>query len=357
MSRFSEPELFTEMRARRQRVRFAFALALLAAGGGDDAPDSRGNAGAAGAITPPGGGGSGASAGSSATGGHSASGGGSGGAASGASSGGAAAGGGAGGGGAGNGGQGGGAAGGNAGSDGSGGAPMSGVFKGVANSDCADLTRLGATWWYNWVTSPGSCKANEFVPMIAGKAEKTPEAVTAALTKIKAAGYRTVLGFNEPNKTDQANLSLESVVGMWPALTADPEMRVGSPATSADAKQWFEDFMAQVDAKGLRVDFVAIHWYGWNAGSCNDAKELEAYITWAEQFERPIWITEFGCLNASNSSAEVVQGFYASALQAFGRHPSVERYAWYPWTANNELVLSGDLTALGNAFAAAPKTR
>jgi hypothetical protein len=88
--------------------------------------------------------------------------------------------------------------------------------------------------------------------------------------------------------------------------------------------------MAQAEAKSLRVDFVAIHWYGWNAGSCNDAKELENYVTWAEKFERPIWITEFGCLNQSNPSAEVVQGFYGSALAALSRHPLVERYAWYP---------------------------
>jgi len=27
-----------------------------------------------------------------------------------------------------------------------------------------------------------------------------------------------------------------------------------------------------------------------------------------------------------------------------GRHTSVERYAWYPWNTNNELVLSGNLT-------------
>jgi hypothetical protein len=115
--------------------------------------------------------------------------------------------------------------------------------------------------------------------------------------------------------------------------------------------------MAQVASKALRVDFVAVHWYGWNAGSCNDAKELEAYITWAEKFKKPIWITEFGCLNQSNPSADVVQKFYASALEAFARHSSVERYAWYPWTTNNELVDTGNLTTLGTAFAAAPATR
>jgi hypothetical protein len=232
-------------------------------------------------------------------------------------------------------------------------------FKGVANAACDDLGagRLNASWWYNWTTSPSGCKTGEFVPMISGKNEKSAQAVSAALNGLKAAGYRTVLAFNEPNKSDQANLSVADVVALWPSLTADAGMRVSSPATSADAKAWFEDFMAQVDAQSLRVDFVAVHWYGWNAGSCNDAKELESYLTWAEKFKRPIWITEFGCMNASNPSVEVVQKFYAAAIEMLARHASVERYAWYPWNTNNELVMSGNLTALGSAFGQAPALR
>jgi len=232
-------------------------------------------------------------------------------------------------------------------------------FKGVANAACDDLGagRLNASWWYNWTTGPSGCKTGEFVPMISGKNEKSAAAVSTALQALKAAGYRTVLGFNEPNKTDQANLPVADVVKLWPSLTADAEVRVSSPATSADAKAWFEDFMAQVDAQSLRVDFVAVHWYGWNAGSCNDAKELESYLTWAEKFKRPIWITEFGCMNASNPSAEVVQKFYAAAIEMLARHASVERYAWYPWNTNNELVMSGNLTALGTAFGQAPALR
>jgi Glycosyl hydrolase catalytic core len=264
-------------------------------------------------------------------------------------------------GGAGNGNAGGGTPSGGASVGGAGGAggAAAGPFKGVANSACGDLGpgRLSASWWYNWTTSPGTCKTGEFVPMVSGKNEKTPEAVSAAINGLKAAGYRTVLGFNEPNKVDQSNLLVADVVKLWPALTADAEVRVSSPATSADAKAWFEDFMTQVDAKSLRVDFVAVHWYGWNAGSCDNAKELESYVTWAEKFKRPIWITEFGCMNASNPSADVVQKFYAAAVEMFGRHASIVRYAWYPWNMNNELVTAGNLTALGSAFGQAAALR
>ena len=236
-------------------------------------------------------------------------------------------------------------------------------FKGVANSACNDLTTLKASWYYNWTTTAASnCAFQPFVPMIAGKSEKTADAVTSALNKIAAAGYKTVLGFNEPNKTDQANLTVDQVIGMWPALTANPGIRVGSPATSADAagQTWFTSFMSTATTMNFRVDFIALHWYGWNAGSCdNKASQLESYIKWAEAIpgNRPIWITEWGCLNLSNPDMATVQAFYTAAIAMFAKHPRIERYAWYPWTTNNNLVDPSDaLTSLGTAFAAAPST-
>jgi hypothetical protein len=231
-------------------------------------------------------------------------------------------------------------------------------FKGVANSDCADLPQLGASWYYNWTAAPSCSDEAEFVPMISGKNEKSPGAVESALTDIAAAGYTTVLGFNEPNKADQSNLTVDQVLALWPAITSNPGVRVGSPAVSADARSWFDDFMQRASSAGLRVDFVAIHWYGWNAGSCDNANELENHIVWAEGFGLPIWITEWGCMNQSNPSTEVVENFFPQALAMFEDHPMLERYAWYPWLTYNNLVDEAHaLTPLGAAFAAAPSTR
>ena len=270
---------------------------------------------------------------------------------------------------------GGGGASGTGGATGAGGAPGSGgatgaggalamAFKGVANvNNCGDLGKLTATWFYNWTLSPGSCTAAEFVPMIAGKSEKTAAAVTTSLNQVVQKGYKTVLGFNEPNKSDQSNLTVDMAVSMWPALTANAGIRVGSPATSADSagQTWFTSFMGQVQSQGLRVDFIALHWYGWNAGSCDaKASQLESYVKWAEGLPggRPIWITEWGCLNQSNPDMATVQAFYTGAVAMFAKHPRIERYAWYPWTTNNELVDSSDaLTSLGTAFAGEPSTR
>ena len=231
-------------------------------------------------------------------------------------------------------------------------------FKGLAGGDCNLLTRMNVSWYYNWWIDPGTCTAPGYVPMISGNKDMTAGDVTWHLDRVREAGFKTVLGFNEPNKADQSNMPMAKVLDLWPALTADPSIRVSSPSTSGDGQAWFTDFLRQADARGLRVDFINLHWYGWNAGSCDaNASTFESYIRWAESLpgNRPIWITEWGCLNQSAPNRTTVQRFYSAATAMFARHPRIERQAFYPWIGNHELTeTNGTLTPLGQAFANTP---
>ena len=229
----------------------------------------------------------------------------------------------------------------------------SGAYKGVANSPAVEIAELGATWCYNWGTTPqaSDCDDPLFVPMVWG-----PGDVAAAIQSIGQAGYTTVLAFNEPNKSDQANMTVDDAILLWPDLTSDPNIRVSSPAVSDDGRAWLEDFMDRVEQEGLRVDFVAMHWYGWNAGSCT-ARQLEGAVTWASQWGLPVWITEFGCMGSSNPDEQTLLAFFDAAIPMLDGHALVERYAWYPWNTYNHLFEDGTITALGEAFQAAPATR
>ncbi len=239
-------------------------------------------------------------------------------------------------------------------------------YKGVANSACADLARLGVTWWYNWTLNPSGCTASQFDPMIWGHTgkEQSASGVASEIAGIVSAGYKAVLGFNEPDNTGQSNMSVATAISLWPSFD-DPSLRLGSPATQGNSTglMWIQNFMSQVNADTtgkLRVDFIATHWYGWNSGSCDaKAANLESWIRQIEAIpgNRPIWLTEWGCLNASNPDAKTVQAFFSGAIVMFAKHPRIERYGWYPWTTNNELVDGGALTSLGAVFAAAPPTR
>ena len=247
---------------------------------------------------------------------------------------------------------------------GSGGATSTGAttgqspYKGVANSPAAQLAALGATWCYNWGTSPKASDCNDplFVPMVWGGGD-----VAGAIKAIGDAGYKTVLGFNEPNKTDQSNMTVDAAIALWPTLTSNPNIRVSSPAVSDDGRAWLESFMTQVKAKGLRVDFIAMHWYGWNAGSCTSG-QLEGAINWASKWGLPVWITEFGCMGSSNPDEQTLITFFNNSIAMLKNHPLVERYAWYPWNTYNDLYRANAsgvfvITSLGTAFVAAPQYR
>jgi hypothetical protein len=250
------------------------------------------------------------------------------------------------------------------GNGGAGGSPGTLPFKGIANSPCDVRTALGTSWYYNWTQTGDTCAGGgEFVPMIWGHtgAEQTANGITSAVATFVSRGQTNVLAFNEPDNPSQSNIPVNTAISLWPSFD-NPGIRVGSPGTAANAnpgQAWFSSFMNSLNANAsLRADFLAIHWYGWNAGSCNaTASELENYVRWAENFagNRPIWITEWGCLNQSAPSTATVVAFYQGALAMFARHPRVVRYAWYPWSTNCAVANSdGSLTDLGRAYAAAP---
>ncbi|HXN32735.1 MAG TPA: glycosyl hydrolase [Polyangiaceae bacterium] len=237
-------------------------------------------------------------------------------------------------------------------------------FKGVAGSDCAELGNLDLAWWYDWELGPTGCTSTPFVPMVWGHAnEQTPAGIASQVSAGVAAGYTYVLGFNEPDNASQSNIPVATAISLWPSFK-NPSVIIGSPATQGNATglAWIQAFMTQVNADTtgmLRVDFIATHWYGWNAGACDPAANtLESWIAGIEAIpgNRPIWLTEWGCQNESNPNAATVQAFYAGALAMFAKHPRVVRYAWYQWTAYNELVNAdgGALTTLGTAYADAP---
>jgi hypothetical protein len=235
-------------------------------------------------------------------------------------------------------------------------------FKGIAGGACKVRTAMNVSWYYNWEGSENEACAVangvEYVPMVWGA--DTAANIQIAVAGFASKGYENVLGFNEPDNTTQSNITVASAIALLPAFDS-AKIAVGTPATQANTtgQAWFTTYIADVAASTtLRADFIAIHWYGWNAGSCDAAaSQLEGYIKYAEAFpgNRPIWLTEWGCLNQSAPTAAAVIAFFQGALAVFAKHPRLARYAWYQWSPNCEIYNTDDtLTALGQVYAAAP---
>ena len=257
------------------------------------------------------------------------------------------------------------AGGGSAGAAGNGAAgapPGASPVKGVAfnlnvnGSTCQDLKTLGLSWYYAWSGGNAPCPGIEFVPQIWGSWKTLSWVPTPAKAVSKGAKY--LLAFNEPDGAAQANMTVDAAIALWPDFD-QPGVLIGSPAV-AGQDDWLPNFMTQVAAKKLRVDFIALHWYGWNAGSCNNVTALESKVKWAEQWQRPIWITEWSC---RLQSAQVTQKFFADALVMLQKHPLVQRYAWFLSRSTGEfadatlLDANGAGTGVGSEYIAAPSMR
>lgn len=222
----------------------------------------------------------------------------------------------------------------------------------------------GLEWYYNWRTDEiwhnGTQRRTvEFVPMIHG-----PENIDDRIRSSRRPS--ALLGFNEPDGhggEHQAGMSVSQAVALWQRLEATG-LRLGSPATTREgtlgANSWQRRFMNEVERRGLRVDFMAVHYYSTD-GDVNTFRNW--LIAVHNEYRRPIWVTEFAFIDWSRPGRATYEAnvrFANDSIRMMAGLPFVERYAWfaanpYPWQGTVPAInlVDNDMrpTPLGTAFA------
>lgn len=222
------------------------------------------------------------------------------------------------------------------------------------------VSALKVYWHYSWgvdanISEPDSVR---FVPMIWSK-WSLDKSLLIVDSLAKAGKVKHLLGFNEPDGKEQANLTVEESLGYWPKLM-NLKIPLGSPACIHADNVWMKEFMAKAEEKGYRVDFICVHWYGGaNAQSLID--HLKAIH---DLYKRPIWVTEFAPADwsatspaASKVTKAMALTFMQQILPALEKLEYVERYSWFsasPESAalgNSALFdANGKLTQLGDYY-------
>ncbi|MCR6484953.1 glycoside hydrolase family protein [Amycolatopsis sp. OK19-0408] len=198
----------------------------------------------------------------------------------------------------------------------------------------ADLADVGARWFYTWAADPqGIAKpaGTEFVPMIWGRGSVTQD----QLDRAKAAGS-TLLGFNEPDLAGQASMPVETALDLWPRLQSTG-LRLGAPAVAFGgdvAGGWLDRFMSGAAARGYRVDFIPLHWYGGDFSTAATG-QLQGYLQRVhDRYHLPVWLTEYALIDFSGStprypSAAQQTDFVKKSTAMLNGTSYVERYAWF----------------------------
>jgi hypothetical protein len=245
--------------------------------------------------------------------------------------------------------------------------PKKGVGTWDFRSVKAGVSKAQVSWYYNWSVDPSrlpSSQKAKFVPMVWGATAVTDE----NLKRAKATGADALLAFNEPDRPEQANMTVQQAIDLWPKLEATG-LRLGSPSPAADGALqdgWLDWFFRLARARNYRVDFITLHWYG-KTFDATAVKELHDYVQSVhDKYGLPIWVTEFALISFDDKSPDPKHAHYPADAQQkqfivdsttmLETLPYVERYAWFALPTLDGAAGSGlcredgTLTAAGEAY-------
>ena len=231
--------------------------------------------------------------------------------------------------------------------------------RGTAGSQDQRENAINARWAYNYMNEPTTFDVGaanfEFVPMIFRAT--TVNGINDQIDRILAVEENfgtevsAMLGFNEPERAQQANMSVELGLNMWEIITErfeGTDIQLVSPAVSGGAgiRDWLEPFMDEVEARNndadptndLRVDAIAIHNYSVSGNPVGQANNLLNTIDRLyEDYGRPIWITEFAAVDFSGATPvqEKIQfneEFLDFLIPRLESRDHVARYGWWQFS-------------------------
>lgn len=199
-----------------------------------------------------------------------------------------------------------------------------------------DALAPGVSWYYNWGNTPGNAVINnesmEYVPMC-WNGNFNSEKIRQYVKEHPDTKY--ILGFNEPNFTNQANMTPAQAAEKWPevqALAKELNLKIVGPALNyspnapyQDPLKWMDEFVALVGIDAF--DYTAVHSYGGFGVTQTLATNFH------NKYGKPVWITEFcywpGESGSTYVSPEAQIACMISSLEWMEKTEWVHRYAWF----------------------------
>lgn len=258
--------------------------------------------------------------------------------------------------------------------------PKRGLAYNLIDAEDFSAISSGVSWWYNWYFQTGApsdaadMHSMAFIPMLWGyNSESDYLALESWL--LSHPETNDVLVMNEPNLTDQANMTPTAAVQYWiryEQFQADmltehgrsirligPAMTWGNMSNYSDPVVWLTDFYSAFNAAEGRdpiIDALAFHWYDYG---------LDEQLTRLEGFGKPFWVTEMANWHTASDwtidTPEKQMETMIDMVSICESRADVERYAWFigRWDPDPHYTSlfepePGELTELGKAYLEQP---
>ena len=170
--------------------------------------------------------------------------------------------------------------------------------KGWCSSGSGWFNELGltnSTWYYSWSADKYTTEDSEYALIKQNKGWPDFPVINPK------EDVTHLLGYNEPDRPEQANASVQTAIDQWPKMM-ESGLRLGTPAI-ADNLNWLYEFLDEAKKRNYRVDYVAIHAYWGGPGGAQNVVDGEGNVSiekWKQKLEDihnrtglPIWITEW----------------------------------------------------------------
>ena len=250
---------------------------------------------------------------------------------------------------------------------------------GQRGSSEENLPKIKATqsyWNYSWgmeLVDQQPAKM-EFMPMAWGAwgMDGFVQSVRKHIVpQIKSGTTKRVLGFNEPDKKEQANMPYKEALKYWPVLEelgvplcspacANPLSDVDE-STQGVRGTWMRDFMREADKRNYRIDYIGVHWYGSTSPRAFKERMVQVYEAYGR---RPLLISEFAVadwgaktVGQNSHSPEEVLKFMKNVLPWMEKQNWIAGYSWFSFGMHEAVGTSsalfdknGKLTTLGKFY-------
>jgi len=254
--------------------------------------------------------------------------------------------------------------------------PKRGIAYDIRQPADLEAVREGVSWWYNWGESSPITDATAeqhqalYLPMLWGH-ESTAEFEQVKAYILARPDVEYLLVMNEPNLTDQANMTPQRAAEEWvkyEQLVAEieatgrsikivgPQMTWGTMTGLADPVFWLDQFHAWYGAanggREPRIDYLGFHWYDYG---------LEQQLDRLQKYGKQIWVTEMANWNENIDTVEKQIEQMTQMVALLESRADIFRYAWFTGRWSNDPhhtsifdAGTGQLTALGEAYLALP---
>lgn len=228
---------------------------------------------------------------------------------------------------------------------------------GTGSGGDVDVEKVKGTWWYSWSADRNSKTNQEYVPIKQNLGWPGWSEINGKQN------VSHVLGYNEPNRPDQSNMTVAQALDAWPEYMKSG-LRIGSPSPSdpfGSNGAWLYEFLDSCKARNYRVDYIVIHAY-W----AKSPQQWYNDLKWVHDRTggMPIWITEWNnganwttetwptadrSLSTANATKQLND--LKAILNVLDTTSFVERYSIYNWVQDaRAMLLNGNLTPAGEYY-------